>query len=158
MHVCLWLHLPAKAASWVSDSQTAAIGNVWNCTLRASTTRFFSVQEQYKTGSCLSGCVSERRPFLEKAASCLFGIFLLWIKLLGTGEHLCPAGFLPSRIIKQDQRHLQTSWSPNSTDLYSWYLLDDQHRNTNMNDKDHLVGQLTTFRPDVSQNQENLFH
>ena len=22
-------------------------------------------------------------------------------------------------------------------------LLDDQHRNTNMNDKDHLVGQLT---------------
>ena len=25
------------------------------------------------------------------------------------------------------------------------YLLDDQHRNTNMNDKDHLVGQLTTL-------------
>ena len=37
------------------------------------------------------------------------------------------------------------SWSPNSTDLYFWYLfvVDDQHRNTNMNDKDHLVGQLT---------------
>ena len=25
-------------------------------------------------------------------------------------------------------------------------LLDDQHRNTNMNDKDHLVGQLTTSK------------
>ena len=25
--------------------------------------------------------------------------------------------------------------------------LDDQHRNTNMNDKDHLVGQLTRFNP-----------
>ena len=37
------------------------------------------------------------------------------------------------------------SWSPNSTDLYFWYLfVDDQHRNTYMNDKDHLVGQLTS--------------
>ena len=26
--------------------------------------------------------------------------------------------------------------------------LDDQHRNTNMNDKDHLVGQLTTLDAD----------
>ena len=25
--------------------------------------------------------------------------------------------------------------------------LDDQHRNTNMNDKDHLVGQLTRVDP-----------
>ena len=25
--------------------------------------------------------------------------------------------------------------------------LDDQHRNTNMNDKDHLVGQLTSVDP-----------
>ena len=29
--------------------------------------------------------------------------------------------------------------------------LDDQHRNTNMNDKDHLVGQLTTPPPTVGQ-------
>ena len=31
--------------------------------------------------------------------------------------------------------------------------IDDQHRNTNMNDKDHLVGQLTTSaldRPQIS--------
>ena len=28
--------------------------------------------------------------------------------------------------------------------LYLGWELDDQHRNTNMNDKDHLVGQLTT--------------
>ena len=39
--------------------------------------------------------------------------------------------------------------SPLSTSLYYKFLLsglwniDDQHRNTNMNDKDHLVGQLT---------------
>ena len=38
-----------------------------------------------------------------------------------------------------------TSWSPNPTDLYFWYLfVDDQHRNTNMNIKDHLVRQLIT--------------
>ena len=37
------------------------------------------------------------------------------------------------------------SWSPNSTDLYFWYLFVDQHRNTNMKNKDHLVGQLTTI-------------
>ena len=38
------------------------------------------------------------------------------------------------------------SWSPNPTDFYFWYsfVVDDQHRNTNMNDKDHLVGQLTS--------------
>ena len=41
------------------------------------------------------------------------------------------------------------SWSPNSTDLYFWYsFVDDQHRNTNMNDKDHLVGQLTRKKED----------
>ena len=28
--------------------------------------------------------------------------------------------------------------------LYLGWELDDQHRNTNMNDKDHRVGQLTT--------------
>ena len=28
--------------------------------------------------------------------------------------------------------------------------IDDQHRNTNMNDKDHLVGQLTTIEQDLS--------
>ena len=39
------------------------------------------------------------------------------------------------------------SWLPNSTDLYFWYLFVDQHRNTNMNDKDHLVGQLTRVTP-----------
>ena len=39
------------------------------------------------------------------------------------------------------------SWSPNPTDFYFWYsFVDDQHRHTNMNDKDHLVGQLTRFR------------
>ena len=41
----------------------------------------------------------------------------------------------------------QPSWSPNSTDLYFRYLFVDQHRNTNMNDKDHLVGQLPTTNP-----------
>ena len=33
--------------------------------------------------------------------------------------------------------------------------LDDQHRNTNMNNKDHLVGQLTTCTPAVD-NPSNL--
>ena len=78
---------------------------------KTGSTQFSSVQQQHKTGSCSSGCVLERRPFSEKAASCLFGIFWHWIKLLGTGEHLFKrrAGFAPSRrIIKQDQRHLQT--------------------------------------------------
>ena len=28
--------------------------------------------------------------------------------------------------------------------------IDDQHRNTNMNDKDHPVGQLTTYYPAMS--------
>ena len=30
-----------------------------------------------------------------------------------------------------------------STEKLSYSFVDDQHRNTNMNDKDHLVGQLT---------------
>ena len=45
------------------------------------------------------------------------------------------------------------SWSPNPTDLYFWYLfVDDQHRNKNMKNKDHLVGQLTTTYPHNSIN------
>ena len=47
----------------------------------------------------------------------------------------------------------EISWSPNSTDLYFWY----QHRNTNMNDKDHLVGQLTIVKCVKShQNQQRV--
>ena len=47
---------------------------------------------------------------------------------------------------------LQSSWSPNPTDFYFWYsfVVDDQHKNTNMNDKDHLVGQLTNYRGDMT--------
>ena len=40
----------------------------------------------------------------------------------------------------------EPSWSPNSTDLYFWYLFVDQHRNTNMKNKDHLGGQLTSLK------------
>ena len=32
------------------------------------------------------------------------------------------------------------------------YLLDDQHRNTNMKNKDHLVGQLTSLGAQLPQN------
>ena len=34
-------------------------------------------------------------------------------------------------------RRWECSWSPNPTDFYFWYSFVDQHRNTNMNDKDH---------------------
>ena len=48
-----------------------------------------------------------------------------------------------------------------STSLYyislylGWEILDDQHRNTNMNDKDHLVGQLTNNVEAVGDNFES---
>ena len=48
------------------------------------------------------------------------------------------------------------SWSPNPTDFYFWYsFVDDQHRNTNMNDKDHLVGQLTNVDDDDDNDDDD---
>ena len=42
-----------------------------------------------------------------------------------------------------------------STSLYYISLLSDQHRNTNMNDKDHLVGQLTWHALDTVGSDDN---
>ena len=49
-------------------------------------------------------CV-RKKTFLGKSR---FLPFWHFFALDQTTWHLCPAGFLPSRIIKQDQRHLQT--------------------------------------------------
>ena len=38
---------------------------------------------------------------------------------------------------------LGNAWKPIRGNKKSLLKADDQHRNTNMNDKDHLVGQLT---------------
>ena len=42
------------------------------------------------------------------------------------------------------------------SDIY--LFVDDQHRNTNMNDEDHLVGQLTTPTPTIRKMSIDLRH
>ena len=41
--------------------------------------------------------------------------------------------------------------------LFFFVILDDEHRNTNMNNKDHLVGQLTKIVGEVASSFVQMF-